>query len=446
MKLKLKIMNVFYFAISVAAIFFLLITPLFSATIDFHIDYDVVTELADEEAFEDFGITQDDFFEGDPTIDFTLDVQVTLPTALRAIVTGDNERLVKQYILAPGFEAISEEIRPVMEQIAYNGAKAMVRNTFTSHLQRLVGTGEDFYEKLAEVSSLKKKDVDASIDKIYNSIFEENQILRDISKVYLEEYTKYTDAFSKPAISRNVASAMLESKLIQLQLIDDDGQVLGIESEIDSVLSRFLGNIGGEATVAESGGESETYVTKLFAPMLDNDDDGVEKRDPYSKDALTEALLNTAGKCYFSDNDSVAFLRIKIFCILGIVLLALFLAGWIIKIVNCFICIFRKTPYLRLEPFGIVTAVFQVILSLISVGFIVIYEMGPSAVQNIGFINNMLQGVLPNVAVSMKMTFGAMIPGFIAIGNLLLSIVYSPVKKIFKKETKKEAESYLDIE
>ena len=99
-----------------------------------------------------------------------------------------------------------------------------------------------------------------------------------------------------------------------------------------------------------------------------------------------------------------------------------------------------------MNPLGILTGIIEGLLAVISVATIVIYNNG---IDVNSIRNNIpaLRSILP-LGLSFELRF-VFIPGIIAIVNLLFSLVYGPVKKKFKQESRDEllySEEYNEYE
>lgn len=447
MKLKLKIMNIFYFVISAVAIVFLSITPLFKSTIVCHVDKNVISQCVeegdiDEESFEEFGITKDDLFVGDLEFDINVEITVDIATAFAAIGTN-SESLVNNMILGPVIEPLAEELEPVLTQIAMNGITASIRNIFEAELQKVVGANTDLYGAL-QAKNFTKKMVDKSVDNIVDEATSYGQSLKIAGEVFKDEFDVYAAEFGGSTKTSDDFYYAMVNPLNYLG-IADDGSVISIEDSICSILQSFLGDRGGNLSKDEDDDDEDEdeddeeqraphndFVHRLFAPLT-------EGNEPM-KSGLAKSLLALIGANFFEEG----YNRVRAFCAIGVILLLLFAAGWIVKIINLLICLFRKTPYLRVEPFGITTGIIQLGFAIATIVFIVMFELGPVKATQVPIFGGIYRKVPLNAYY--KIEFGTLIPGAMVILNGLLSLVYNPVKKRFKTETKKEAESFLDIE
>lgn len=420
MKLKLRIMNVLYFLISAAAIFFLISSPMCKMTFAVHIDNETLEETLEPDAFDIYGITNEDVLAVEPEINTKIEVNVGLLDFFY-LYTNDSKVFVNEKLLAPAIEAVEDELKPALEKVAQSNVKKMIGNVFEKQLKQLVDGG-DLYAKLAE-KSYDKTDVEKSVDDIVDVIFDENiGGVNQIYEAFTDEYNVYADAFGEEQKTFDYMKPKLQSYLIEFGIIDEDGYVGDANSAIESILTTIL---------SINGVDAEEDVEEEF---------DVEEESEASK--FAQAIYNAIDKSLLNKEDNGSFRTIVTFVIIGFFLMLAFLAGWILKIVKLFICLFRKTPYLRISPYGIVTGIIQVLFSAVSIASMVLFTAMPEYSRI--FLRLFVANPYPGFDV--QMVFGAMIPGLFVIANALLSIVYNPVKEIFKKETKKDAESYVDIE
>jgi hypothetical protein len=154
-----------------------------------------------------------------------------------------------------------------------------------------------------------------------------------------------------------------------------------------------------------------------------------------------ESAVATELKNYINgmipDKEAVAWgIRIA-----GIVL-AVFVLGWAIKVLQVIICFFRKKPYLRTEVIGIIAGIVQVLLAIIS-GFIILAVKLDlfRTITRLPVLSDVFAAVpfmgqfmdIMGTAVTPTIMFSAFIPGILVLVNLVYSIIYGFFKRSFKR-------------
>ena len=88
-----------------------------------------------------------------------------------------------------------------------------------------------------------------------------------------------------------------------------------------------------------------------------------------------------------------------------------------------------------MNPLFIITGTIEALLALLTLGSVIIYKNFD--IEALRKSIPLVQGVVP-LGLSFQFIFACWIPGVVAILNLLFSIVYGPVKKKFKQDSRDE--------
>jgi hypothetical protein len=158
MKVKLRILNIFYLIFSTVAIAVYVMSPTFSqVTFDYIINEDVLMDQdIDDEAFAELGFSISDIFSdlNDNEFVFSFTANIDYQTMLNAWIVpssyyedDDRESLeifMEDYVLLPAFQnSFSDgedeeetQLEDALDTIAYSCMKAMFYNTTIDNLGR----------------------------------------------------------------------------------------------------------------------------------------------------------------------------------------------------------------------------------------------------------------------------------------------------------------------
>ena len=493
MKVKLKILNLFYLLFSTIAIGAYLLAnnnaflqPSFTYKINEEL---ILNEGIDDSALGDLGITSEDLFSDLDTIVFEVKVNIKYGDLLNAWTEVGPEynyrnskfdavgRYLTHYILEPALDNVDELLLDDLVGVAENAVKAMISSTviegMNSYSKEVVGYDDCFAameDNPVNTAGENKNKLQfiQTVNSLYNLMsvsLTESRFLNgyDIQDDHVEGFKEsikpYLDAIYQ--VQNEDEADTVERSLIRITsnvstcfyaygLYDDDGNYLSIYEAIGNIFQRLIDHSEYEDSAYNTSNVSSPFVDKLFAPLKGYIDD----EDPEFDNALTSIFINviaktTTNQVNYGNAEGVSgpLFLLMLYAIRAFgILLVLFLLVWAIKIIQCIICFFRAKPYVRMNPLGILTGIIEAALTLISIATIIIYR---NNIDVNSIRNNIpaLKSVLP-LGLSFELEF-VFIPGILAIANLLFSIVYGPVKKKFKQESRDEllySEEYNEYE
>ncbi|MCR5308698.1 MAG: hypothetical protein K6E21_01115 [Bacilli bacterium] len=475
MKIKLKILNVFYLLFSVVAVaaYVLNMNSFMRASFNYKINKEaLIEEAVDDRAFEELGISGEDLFSDLETIVFEVDVNVSYKDLLTAWTeTGPDysyyrgsrydavERYAMSYILAPAIDNVNDELSENLQRVAIAAVGKMIEKQAVNYMQVYCNGVNGSYDIF---SSMEKNPNNVGTDRYDETRF--NATLKSVSNsaFLLSDKTIFFDgqknngetivvglkenlypffeAIKKPASDYeqnlltenfNAMNVNIEKCLDNLGFFDNQGRITPIEESIGVLLERLVNHQNYEDEGYDDDYYDSKFVDKFFAPLKAYiDEDGGE-----FENTLTELLINVIKASNANGSNNRLFTLIVIGARAFGILLILFLLSWVIKFITCFISFFRQKPFVRINPLFIITGTIEALLAILTLGSVIIYNY---------YDMNAIKQTIPIVkaivplGLSFQFIFAAWIPGVVAIINLLFSILYGPVKKKFKQDYRDE--------
>ncbi|MBO7614494.1 MAG: hypothetical protein J6T15_02180 [Bacilli bacterium] len=478
MKTKLKILNIFYFLFSIVAIaaYVLSSNSFLRTTFHYEVDSNALVEASiDESALEELGISIDDLFSDVSKVVFEVDVNVSYSDLLTSWTEAGStgkfgdfqsfnsvERYAMKYILKPAFDNTSDWLEEQLTAVANAAIGKMIENVTVSELRTyslaVVGNPDPFdamdknqnntghYNKLqfeGTVSDCTQLIFRTTYDEIYFNGAEDlngNKVVVGFN----ERIVPYFKAIKEPDADDNNEMNAYNDGLKNMKrriaeclqnygVFDETGAVTYIEEAIGTILQHLLNHVNYEDERVASYNLPEIpdnkFVNKFFAPLkgfiLDEGD---------FDSLLTEMFVNVIRESNANDGGRL-FYMIALGARVFAVILVLCLLGWAIKFIMAFISFFRQKPFLRINPLFIITGTIEAIFALLTLGSYIIFQF-----YTIDAIKSVIPAVanLIPVGLSLQIVFAAWIPGVLAILNLLFSVLYGPVKRKFKEDSRDE--------
>ena len=423
-KIKLKIMNIIYLLLSAAAMVWYAITPFFKASVNWNVTAESLKVLVSDDALKDFGVTVDDLFSEQESFDLKVELTIDHKMLMDVWTTEDGNSYVTQNVVKPNVDAIISDVEPVLKNVVKAAAKGMLTTMVEDQLGDILGENEDLYEKLAE-SGLSKEDVQESIGTVMDTLLsDEAQTIDSVSEVLSTEYNKYADALGG---EEKTPEQLKEDLLPQLQeygLVDEEGNITDINEAIAALLEGMLA--GGEELPEGIDIPTGHIVRRLFTPNAETPPEEPTKENP-----LTAKLVEVINNAINDDVKGYIVLGLKG---MGIALVA-FMFVWFIKLFRCLISFFKKKPFIRTSPLGIIFGIVQLVLGIITFALILVFKFDLLAkAAEIPFVGDFV-AMIPS-GLTLALTFSAFIPAALLIVNFLYSGIYGITKRRFKKAYK----------
>ena len=479
MRAKLKILNVFYFIFSIVAIaaYVLNANSFMKTTLHYEVNASTLADASiDESALEELGIEIDDLFSDVDRVVFEVDVNVKYADLLTSwteaganYTYGDftsftpTERYAMKYILKPAFDNTSDWLEEQLIAVANAAISKMIERVTVEQLRTysFAATGKDDpFEAMDEnpdnVERYNRRQFDGAVsdctqlifrvtsDEIFFNGAEDPATNTKIVVGFNERIVPYFKAIKTPDPNDTNEISTYNKCLTDLKrtvfgclvnygVFDDTGAVTYIEEAIGTILQHLLDHENYEDSRIAGGYDSRIldnkFVNKFFAPLkeyiLDEGDYDSLLTEMFVN-VIRESNVNEGGKLFY-----MIALTARIFA----VILVLCLLSWVIKFIMCFISFFRQKPFLRINPLFIVTGTIEAIFALLTLGSLVLFRFYD--INSIKAAVPLLQNLIP-VGLTVQIVFAAWIPGVIAILNLLFSILYGPVKRKFKQDSRDE--------
>lgn len=494
MKTKLKLLNIFYLLFSVVAIAAyvlnsnVFLTSTFSYTISSEL---FLQEGVSEDAFIDFGISSEDLFTDLPYLTFEIEVNVTYDNLLKSWTeTGPEyadedhsawERYAINQILIPTFDNAPDWLEEDLERVADSALMKMIDNATRvglinyafltreeKHYLDAAGNVDPFVAMANNPDNINQYNYDnykvtlnlltqmlhvVTTDYIFfNGQVNLNNVVevegyKDLIKPYYEAIKAPSNSDEADALDKFIADSIddIDLFLDRFGIIDRSGNLLPIHEAIGTILQHLVDNAeyeGGDDFDYEGDDYYDDddyyeapdieFVNRLFAPLKEYIEDDTEYE--YGN-ALSQVLVNVIKNSNINggENNRLFWLMTVAARVFGVILV-ICLLSWAIKLITIVISFFRQRPYMRINPFFIITGTIEGILALITLATVIIGNYGMDKVRN---LVPALQAIIP-LGLSIQFVFIAWIPGLMAIMNLLFSILYGPVKRKFKEDSRDE--------
>jgi hypothetical protein len=486
MKLKLKILNIFYLIFSAVAVaaYVLNANSFLNATFSYKVNSDLLLEESiDESALDELGINSDDLFSDIDTIVFEVQVNVGYADLLRAWTEAGPdydyyedskytaiERYSMKYILAPAFDNVPDWLYEDLCTIANTAIAKMIENCATTQLRSdcMAVTGEyDFFTVMEtnpkNTQNYNKKQFDGAISGLAADLYRApredvfmdgmtdngGQVLfeglKDKIRPYFVAIKDPADANERTVLANCMDQMVkdVDKYLKKYGVVDDEERITYIEEAIGTILQHLVDHEDYEEDLDfydDDDYEDDDYeramnnkfISKFFAPLK-----AYIEEDSEFDNELTELFINVLRNSRangYGENDTLFRLIVVGIRAFG-VLLVLFMLAWAIKFIMAFISFFKQRPFIRLNPLFIVTGTIEALLALLTLGSVIIYNNFD--MNTIRTMIPAVQTIIP-IGLSFQFIFACWIPGVIAIINLLFSMVYGPVKKKFKQDSRDE--------
>lgn len=430
MKAKLRILNFFYFAISAVALFVFVVTPFLKTTIKYEISADVLEDSVDESLFDEFGINNEDLFNYEEELSVEIPISLSHKMLLECWQNNNAKRFCNKNLLEPVAEKIMDNYEDVLIEFANSAVEAMINNVFRDKLETYVPVGKTLGQRLEEVSEFSVTDFETSVVNCAARALQPqaSDTFSTICEFLTDEYNKYANVLGGDLMTGLDMRLAVDDYFTNFELVDKKtGQVNDVYHAIGAILKR-IAKSKTEYNDEYFDEEYDDYDSPIKASKLMKFSEDYE--DMY--DEPLEAVLMEVIDVYIGSTGRNLFFWGARLCSL---LLVIFMATWFIKVFQCFICLFRKKPYVRVDFLGIISCLAQIILALVTVVFAFLYiKIG--SLQNIALFQKIL-AFLPTGLV-FKLEFSTLIPSLLVIVNFLYSIVYGAVKRKFKHDYRKQ--------
>lgn len=434
-KTKLRIMNIVYLIFSGVAVFWYSLNFIQPDKAPF-LKFGIEAELTQENSgalVESFvngidGLTAEDIFAEGP---LTIQADVSIKNQMLVDVwqTSDATSFVDNTIIQPNVDSLVEQLKPTLNRVVKSSAKAAVKTQVEEQLKDTIGPGEDLYAKLAiSDPSLTSEQLSTDIGNVIDELLKEDATLDSVNSTLTETYNKYSEALGSPTKTEAEMKTELEETLNSLHALNEDGSI-----DMDKALAYFLESAFGSESDKTGDGETSTALHRALMHMF-------SEEASESESEIAKTIKNKINESLTPEMKSGIAIGFKV---AGIVL-ALFILGWAIKLLQCILGFFISKPYIRKELIGSLTKGAQLILAIISAFLLCLFKFGGVEwiSANIPSVDALIKAIpVPVDAIkSLELTFSAMIPGAIVVLDAIYSLFYNHAKKKFKKQLKSEGE------
>ena len=419
MKTTLRLLNLFYFLISAAAIACFTLNfimpdhfPFLRVGITAKLDKENSKEVFTDEMLESYGVSRDDLFSTPVEVEAKVDVKNEM--LLNVWKANDPVDYIDNEFINPNIDKVVEQIEPVFKEVAEKAAKSSIK----SQIENMNGS-QTFYSDLMENGhgELNSETLANDVDTIYNALTAEGATLDSVNTVYNEIYNKYSDALGNGTQTPEESKTELEEILAKYDLVDEEGNITDIDDAIAALLEDLLSE--------KDGNESEPAPIGFRKLLNPNYEEEAENKENPIAEQLKKFVADKLPK----EETALGF-KIAGIC------LAVFVLGWAIKFIQCIICLFRKTPYLRVELIGIISGIVQVVLAFVSGLLLLAFKFEfIDTMKNLPFVGGIISSIplIGKDGIGVELTFSALIPGILVVVNFVYSIIYGFAKRSFKR-------------
>ena len=431
MKTLLKILNIVYFILAGVAIACFTVNfikpdmiPFLKMGVSADLNESNSKEIFTDELLEKFNITREDLFK-DGDIEVKVEVNVTNNMMFNVWKAEDAEVYVTDEFINPTIDSVVDQLDETFTRVAKMAAKSSIKTMVEQKLRDTLSDDKNLYQELNE-HDLNSHTLSEDIDTILDELERDGATVDSVNDLYNSMYNKYSTALGNEERTKEDTKAELQEKLENYNLVDEDGNITSMEDAIAALLGDLLGN--NDSNNLEDNDEEQVSAAitlrKMLNPLYEGEDVTTEESN-----AIAEEFKNFVNSKLQTKDVALGFK------IAGIVW-AVFVFAWAIKLLQCIICLFRKKPYLRVEPIGIIAGIAQVILALISGLLILAFKFGfITTLVRLPLIGGLIAAIpfLGSQGVGLELTFSAFVPGILVLVNLVYSIIYGFVKRSFKR-------------
>lgn len=422
MKTVLKLLNLVYFilaGVAIACYTANFIKPEWFPFLKMGVSADLTEEnskdVIKDELLEKFNITRADLFS-EGNIKVEAEVRVSNEMLFNAWkAEGDGSAYVDDVFINPSIDSVVKQIEPTFKKVAEKAAKSSIKSQIEGMSN---GT---FYSDLLSSGhpELNSESLSSDVDSIYDALTADDATLDSVNAVYHDVYNTYSEALGNGSKTEEETKEELKEILEKYDLVDEDGNIKNIDEAIAALLADML---NGDK---ENEDEEPASVTlrKMLNPYYEGEGEG-EEESP-----IAEELKKFIADKLVSKDVALGF-KIAGIC------WAVFVLAWAIKLLQCIFCLFRKTPYVRTEPIGILAGLVQVILAFVSGLLLLAFKFGfITTLVRLPFIGQFISSVpfLGSTGIGLELTFSALIPGILVVVNFIYSIIYGFAKRSFKR-------------
>lgn len=436
-KLKIRIMNIVYLAISGFALFWYSLNfinpdkvPFLKVGFSAELTAENSADLIKDDMLTDLGLTREELFESGP-ISIDADIQIKNQMLLDAWKAEDPNKFVEDTFINPNVDALVEDLKPAFMNVAKTAAKSVLKTEMENQLKEHV-SGGDLYAALASSNpELTPEKLSDDIGTVIDELLKPDATLDSVSSVLAEKYSVYNTALGGEAKTQEQMEDMIKDTFEEYNLVDENGEI----SDIDEIIAFFLDGMLGEGESKsddkkgdEGGDKPEAILRRMLTP---NFEAGKEENESAIA-AKLKTILN-------EKLDGAKDTMVLAFKACGIAL-GVFMLGWAIKVVQVILGFFRKKPYVRTEIIGIIAGIVQFVLALVSILVLAAFKFNLLGMATgLPVVGDLISGMpFLTSGISLELTFSAMIPGILVLVNAIYSIFYGIAKRRFKRDYKRE--------
>lgn len=430
--IRLRILNFIYLALAAFSIVWFVITPFVKVDLTITMDAEIVNNLGLSSTLDtglsSLGISVDQLLEDGP-IELPIKLELTRDDLINVwkVEEGKEKEYIRNDIVIHNVDKSAEALKPQLTKIAKKAAKEVIKGEVEKQLiDNCISSGSNLYKEL-EAQNLTEKDLSDSVGKVVDKLTEGGHTVTEVSTTLAEEYNKYAVALGGDEMSLDGAESLIEDSLKEYNLINEDGTINAVDDAIEEILKGLLGGLGGGEGENGKAEASLIALRKMTNPMYEGEEPSVSDISITIADTLDSLIDNKLTE------DGIDIRNGIMWGLKGAgIALCVFILGWAIKVLQVLIKTFTKKPYIHHEIIGILSAIVQCVLGLVSLLFLLATTTDLTFIKDIPVVGEQIYPYL--TIFKGEFAFSAMIPAACCIANLIVSILYGCPKRRMKRE------------
>lgn len=424
MRKVLRILNIIYMAIAVAAIIVYFTVPFVNLEANVVINKTEITTLINKVPGGE-KLKESDLFKENEQVEVSIRLNVT-PTEVFKAASGDRVETINTYFIYPKIQDVINALRDQVNRASVAILRYAAKDTINNQV-----------DKYREDQPINQEKVEEAADKILDSILEENATVESVSETIYEEVVNILDdaGIEHGDLTQEQIEEKLEEVLDEYGLVNEDGTLKDPEDVAGALLYDLITQydiFGSEGSgIGEEGDLTSSSSTEpkpaIHRANTPSNELTVEEKAAKVESVLTEQI-KTRLQGQFITISSGAYVGM-------LILFIIFIVTWAFLFIFTLIRTCRpKKCYTFFGPIFWAVGAVQIALGI---GLMIASNAAGNIVNYLGGVitkSGTFLSIFQEIHISASAS--ALIPGILVLCCIPLTIVYHIYKKKVKKQIK----------